>query len=200
MRTVGVLLFPEFEFLDATGPIEVLGRLSDQVQLLTFAARRGPVASTQGPAIVAEHDFAGCPPLDILVVPGGVGTRTEVDNEELLAVLSRLANEAEIVFSICTGAALLARAGVLDGRRATSNKRAFEWVQAQSRSVDWIRQARWVEDGKFLTSSGVAAGIDSSFALVHRLAGDQRATSLAAAIEYEWHRDADDDQFARRDS
>jgi putative intracellular protease/amidase len=110
---------------------------------------------------MADYSLADCPRIDVMLVPGGIGTRREVQTALLLDWLRQRAAQAEIVSSVCTGAALLARAGLLDGRRATSNKLSFKWVTEQGPAVEWIlRQARWVEDGKFATSSGVSAGID----------------------------------------
>ena len=97
---------------------------------------------------------------------------------------------------MCTGSALLARAGLLDGRRATTNKAAFEWVCSQGERVDWQRRARWVEAGRFFTSSGVSAGIDMSLALIARILDDDTAQQVATWSEYEWHRDPDWDPFA----
>ena len=115
---------------------------------------------------MADYALADCPPIDVMLVPGGIGTRREVNNTKLLEWLVRRAAEAEIVTSVCTGAALLARAGLLDGHRATTNKLSFKWVTEQGPAVEWIKQARWVEDGKFATSSGVSAGIDMTLALI----------------------------------
>jgi len=135
--------------------------------------------------------------MDVLLVPGGIGTRREVGNGALMDWLRRRADEAEIVSSVCTGAALLARAGLLNGRRATSNKFAFSWVVEQGPQVEWVRQARWVEDGKFATSSGVSAGIDMTLALIARTADVTSAERVATRMEYEWHRDASWDPFAK---
>jgi len=133
----------------------------------------------------------------VLLVPGGLGTRREVDNAALTEWIAARAVEAEIVTSVCTGAALLARAGVLDGHRATTNKRAFEWVVSQGPRVQWVHRARWVDDGKFVTSSGVTAGIDMALALIARTVGEAAAERIARLMEYEWHRNPDDDPFAR---
>ena len=115
---------------------------------------------------------------------------------ELIDFIRSRSSEAEIVMSVCTGAALLARAGLLDGRRATTNKRAFAWPVSQGPYVNWIRQARWIEDGKFVTSSGISAGIDMALAVIGRRYGGETAGDIAAAMEYEWHRDAHWDPFA----
>ena len=104
---------------------------------------------------------------------------------------------AEYVTAVCTGSALLARAGILEGRKATTNKKAYDWATSQSDKVHWIKQARWVEDGKFFTSSGVSAGMDMSLALIAGLFGEDTAVQAATWAEYEWHRDAGWDPFAK---
>jgi transcriptional regulator GlxA family with amidase domain len=196
-KTLGVLLFPEFELLDVFGPLEAFGHAKDWFRIVMVAERPGAVTSSQGPRAVADHGFADCPPLDILLVPGGMGTRREVDNPVLVDWIARQARGAETTTSVCTGAALLARAGVLDGRRATSNKRSFAWVTAQGPKVDWVRQARWVDDGTVVTSSGVSAGIDMALHLIGRIAGPAARDEIATRMEYEWQRDAEHDPFAQ---
>lgn len=196
-KTVGVLLFPEFELLDVFGPLEAFGQAKDWFRIVTVAERPGPVTSAQGPRAVADHGFADCPPLDIVLVPGGMGTRREVDNPVLVEWIARQARKAETTTSVCTGAALLARAGVLDGRRATSNKRSFAWVTEQGPKVDWVRQARWVDEGNVVTSSGVSAGIDMALHLIGRIAGPAARDEIATRMEYEWQSDANHDPFAK---
>jgi len=194
---VGFLLFAGFELLDAAGPMEVLGRDPSRMTVTTFAADPGPVQSAQGVAIMAVHGFDDCPNLDVIVVPGGIGTRTQVNSARLLSEIRARCEAASIVFSVCTGAALLAKAGVLDGRRATSNKLAFDWVKSISDEVRWEPHARWVEDDRFITSSGVAAGIDAAFAILRRLFGAAYSEQIAVSIEYQPSLDASDDPFAR---
>jgi putative intracellular protease/amidase len=196
MRTVGAVLFPGFELLDVFGPLEAFGVLRAEFALLTLAERAGPVASPQGPEAVAARSFADAPPLDLLLVPGGIGTRTQVENGALTGFLAARARAAEVTLSVCTGAALLARAGVLDGRRATTNKRAFAWVVAQGPRVTWVPVARWVDAGAVVTSSGVSAGIDMTLAVIARLVGRGAAEKAARRMEYRWASDADDDPFA----
>jgi putative intracellular protease/amidase len=193
---LGVVLFPDFELLDVYGPLEVLGHLKDEFRILTIGSEPGPVASSQGPRTVTDHGLGDAPALDALLVPGGMGTRREVENDRLLGWLRERAAAATLVTSVCTGSALLARAGVLDGRRATSNKRSWDWVVSQGPKVDWVRRARWVEDGKFWTSSGVSAGIDMTLRLVATRLGQEAAEEFAWRIEYTWHREADVDPFA----
>jgi len=197
-RTFGVVLFPGFEVLDVFGPLEVVGNLlmREHYSPLMVAAEAGPVASAQVVHAVADHGFADCPPLDVMLVPGGWGTRREVDNTALIEWLRARATATELVTSVCTGAALLARAGVLDGKRATTNKRAFDWVRSQGPRVEWVERARWVEDGKFVTSSGVSAGIDMTLALVAKQVSAEASTQIAQLMEYRAETNADEDPFA----
>lgn len=196
-RTLGVVVFTGFELLDVFGPLEMFGNLTGVVEVAMVAQTKGAVASAQGPAAVADYDFTDAPHFDLLLVPGGIGTRTEVDNPALLEWLAQRVRTAEIAMSVCTGAALFARAGVLDGRRATTNKRSFRWVTEQGPRVNWIKEARWVDDGKFVSSSGVSAGIDMALAVIARLSGQDVSVMLATAAEYEWHQDASWDPFAK---
>jgi transcriptional regulator GlxA family with amidase domain len=195
-RSVGVLLFPDFELLDVFGPLETLGLLENEFSI-RVVAESAEIASAQGPRSLADDRLADRRRYDIVLVPGGMGTRREVENETLRHWLIETAGNAEIVASVCTGSALLARAGLLDGRRATSNKRAFDWVMTQGPKVEWQRRARWVEDGKFFTASGVSAGMDMALALIARLYGRDRAREVAGWAEYVWNEDSTNDPFAR---
>jgi transcriptional regulator GlxA family with amidase domain len=184
-RTLGVALFPRFDLLDVAGPLQVFGLLKNLFELLLIAEAAGPVESGQGPAIVADVAAARCPRLEVLLVPGGVGVRERMTNEAFLAWLRERAEAAEIVLSVGTGAALLAKAGLLDGRRATSNKRGLAWVKEQGPRVQWVGKARWVDEGKFVTASGAAAGIDMALHLVGRLASPERAREVRRYIQYD---------------
>jgi len=196
MRTIGTLLFPGFELLDVFGPLEMLGALRDDFSLQMVAEVAGPVESRQGPKAVADAALADAKPYDILLIPGGRGTRREVDNAALIDGIRRHAQASRIVATVCTGAALLARTGLLDGRKATSNKASFGWVMEQGPNVVWQRRARWVVDGKYYTSSGVSAGMDMALALIASLSGPDKARSVADYAEYRWASDPDDDPFA----
>jgi transcriptional regulator GlxA family with amidase domain len=198
-KTVGALLFEGFELLDVFGPLEAWGMLarSGAWRVVTTAEIAGSIASAQGPRAIADHALTDCPKLDVIVVPGGIGTRRQVSNPALLDWLRQRSAEAEVVSSVCTGAALLARAGLLDGRRATSNKLSFGWVVEQGPRVHWVRQARWVEDDRFVTSAGVSAGIDMTLAVIARLTTVETAERIAIGMEYDWHRDPSWDPFAK---
>lgn len=192
---INFLLFDDFETLDAFGPVEILARLED-CPVHFFSIDGGSVTSKQGTVIKTKSadqiDRDG-----ILVVPGGLGTRLLVEDEEFLEHLHQIADQSMYCLSVCTGSALLAKAGILEGRRATSNKRAFQWVKSVNDKVTWISRARWVVDGKFYSSSGVSAGMDMALGFVSDLFGRNKAEEIADLIEYEWNSEMEKDLFAK---
>lgn len=205
VRKVAVVLFEGFTVLDAYGPVQAFAscrlpagdgtwrRLFEQ---FTVGEEVGPVKSGEGLATHAQYRFADAPPFEILLIPGGFGTRTAVDNAAFLQSLAEASRKAAVTATVCTGSALLARTGLLDGRPATSNKIAWNWVVQQGPRVLWRRQARWVDDGDIITSSGVSAGIDMALSLIARLNGRDMALASARNMEYTWHEDAGTDPFA----
>ena len=196
-RTLGALFYEDFEILDMYGPLEMFGSIGPELEIVCVAERSGEVKSAQGPKAVADFGFADCPALDLLLLPGGVGTIAQLGNEALLEFLRARAATAEVTMSVCSGSALLAKAGVLDGRRATSNKQFFSLATGQSEKVDWVEAARWVEDGPFATSSGVSAGMDMAISVIAKLWGEERANLIATLTEYEPQRDPSHDPFVR---
>jgi putative intracellular protease/amidase len=200
---IGAILYPGFEMLDLFGPLEMFSLLgSGVVQIHMVAEGAGPVAAAMGvevgagPKAVADYAFHDAPLLDMLLLPGGFGTMPALENAALLEFLRVRAEQAQVVASVCTGSAILAKAGLLDGHRATSNKQFFQLAVSQSDRVDWVERARWVEDGKFVTSSGVSAGMDMTLAIIERLFGSEAAETVTAAAEYTRHTNADEDPFA----
>jgi putative intracellular protease/amidase len=167
-------------------------------ELQMVAETIGPVASRQGPKAVAEVSLAAAKQFDVLLIPGGRGTRREVDNAVLIGWIGAQAHKAKFVATVCTGSALLARTGLLDGRKATSNKSAFGWVMEQGPRVLWQPRARWVVDGKYFTSAGVSAGMDMALALIETLEGSDAALRAAEQAEYRWINDPTDDPFGAR--
>ena len=131
------------------------------------------------------------------MLPGGFGTIAQLENEALLEFLRMRGDEAQVTMSVCSGSAILAKAGVLDGLRATSNKQFFALATGQGERVDWVTEARWVDAGNFVTSSGVSAGMDMALAVIERLFGSERAEAIAVLTEYEWHRDPTWDPFVK---
>ncbi|KAF2625247.1 class I glutamine amidotransferase-like protein [Macroventuria anomochaeta] len=134
--------------------------------------------------------------IDVLIVPGGVGVRGDVAQE--IEFVRRMYPTLKSVLSVCTGATILARAGILDGRRATTNKRAYKWATSTGLDVKWVAKARWVVDGNIVTSSGISAGIDASYAFVALNYGEDVAESLADSAEYVRWMDPEHDPFSKR--
>lgn len=195
--TLGVLLYKDFELLDVFGPVEMFGNVGPELKIVMVAENAGEVKSYQGPKAVADVGFDDCPHLDILLVPGGFGTLPLLNNKKTLDWIKDRSAKADITTSVCSGSAILAKAGVLDGKKATSNKVYFSLATAQGPNVDWVEAARWVDDGVVVTSSGVSAGIDMALAVIARLWGEERAEQIATLTEYEWHRDPTDDPFVK---
>ena len=194
---LGMVVFDGFQLLDVFGPLEMFGDLGDKVEIVMIAERKGPVKSSAGPVTIAQYSFADAPRLDIVMLPGGGGTRREVNNPAFLAAYKALAEATPHVATICTGSAVLARTGLLDGVKATTNKRAYAWATSQGAKVAWVPEARWVEDGKYFTSSGISAGMDMALGLIARLLGQNAAMEVANRAEYHWNSDPHVDPFAR---
>ncbi|VVE85850.1 DJ-1/PfpI family protein [Pandoraea sputorum] len=198
-KTIGIVLYPGFETLDVFGPVEMWGELPDY-QIAMVSQNGGLVKSVQGVETQATYSFANAPQFDILMVPGGVGARHEVNNAQLLEFLRRQDTRTQWTVSVCTGSALLAKAGLLRGRNATSNKQVFAFAAAQDLGVHWQKNARWVVDGKYVTSSGISAGTDMALGLVAKLYSRSLAEKIADAAEYQWNDDPTRDPFARGDA
>ncbi len=131
------------------------------------------------------------------MLPGGIGTSAELANPVMLDFLRAQAQSAEVVMSVCSGSAILAKAGILDGKNATSNKLFFSLATEQSDKVTWQPKARWVEDGNIFTSSGVSAGTDMALAVIAKVYGMEKAQEVAVMTEYEWQSDPDHDPFTQ---
>ena len=194
---LGAILYNDFELLDAYGPLEMFGCLGEDMEIVVVAQQPGGVKSSGGPQTLAEYSFDNAPELDLILLPGGVGTIPELANPALLSFLKERCPKAQINMSVCSGSALLAKAGLLDGLRATSKKMFFSLASTQSDQVDWVEAARWVDAGQYVTSSGVSAGTDMALAVIARLFGEERAQQVAAFTEYQWHTDADSDPFVQ---
>jgi len=192
---VGVLIFEDFETLDVFGPVEILGRLKDHFQVSFYSEQGGLVKNAHGVAIdtMPIQNINGG--VDIFLIPGGHGTRKEVNNSLLVGTIKQIAELSNYVFTVCTGSALLAKTGLLDNRVATSNKRAFDWVISNGENVKWVRKARWTVDDKYYTSSGVSAGMDMTLGFLKDTHGEAFAKTVAYQIEYNWQEDKETDNF-----
>ncbi|KAK3707312.1 hypothetical protein LTR37_012156 [Vermiconidia calcicola] len=223
-HSYGLLLFPGFEVLDAAGPIEVLNILSKYLSHsemnLSVIAETVDDLVTPGPFAPGDenskqftgqqlyqptHSFATAPKdLDVLIIPGGRGVnRTDEELKPLLSFLRHCYHGTDgrkplqYIFSICTGSALLARTGILDGQTATTNKKAWDRVTPLGPKTHWVAKARWVEsNGRVWTASGVTAGIDGMAALVGSVYGEETAERVCEFIEHVRVKEAGDDPFA----
>ena len=195
-QRVGILIFPEVEVLDFCGPFEVFSvtRLNEErrretpspFEVLLIAESREPVVATGGMRVLPDHDLATCPPLDLLVVPGGWGTRTEVNNARLIAWIRERAANVSLLASVCTGAFLLGAAGSLTGKRATTHWRSLDRMADTFPAVQVQREEHVVWDGALVTSAGISAGIDMALSVVAYYFGDAIAEATAKQMEYSY--------------
>lgn len=192
---VGVLLFEEFETLDVFGPVEIFGRLQALYEVKFYSLQGGEIANSHGVSIHTEKLEMLVQGVGVFLIPGGFGTREAVHDTALIDSIRKISERSTHVLSVCTGSALLAKTGLLDHRRATSNKRAFDWVITNGEHVDWIKKARWAVDGKYYTSSGVSAGMDMTLGFLKDRHGMEFAQRVAWEIEYNWIADMEDDPF-----
>ena len=216
-KSFGLLLFPQFEVLDVAGPIEALNCLARfpgfEDMKLSIVSKTleplnpGPVApDTQGRNFVGvqqwvpTHTFKDAPPLDCLIVPGGLGVEKNVDDAVAFIRDTYRGRDdhppLQYLISVCNGGALLASSGVLDGKTATTSKMEWEKVTALGKKTNWTAKARWVADGNIWTTSGVSAGLDGVVAWMHSLLPKALVDRITEIMEYSPVESADDDPFA----
>lgn len=198
MKTLAVFIFDEIQTLDLFGPIEMLGGFRDRIEVTLVAETPDTISTRHGQRIVPDATIHDGSDYDLLLVPGGDSAIDAGRRAPATLWIRSVADRAELVMSVCTGSILLAMAGVLDGHRATTNKQDFNDTIHLGPRVEWVPKARWVQDGKFFTASGVSAGMDMSLAVASRLFGIEAAEWMADGTEYEWHRDPDWDPFAAK--
>jgi len=193
-KRVGIVLFENIEVLDFCGPFEVFTatRLDEEYrreelspfEVLLVAEKNDTVITTGGMKVIPDFTFQTCPKLDILVVPGGWGTRSEIDNPVMLDWLRDCASEVETLTSVCTGSMLLGFAGLLDGLHATTHWRSLDWMRTSFPSVTVEYDQHVVEDGRVVTSAGISSGIDMALKVVVRYHGENVARATAKHMEY----------------
>jgi transcriptional regulator GlxA family with amidase domain len=207
-QRIGIFVFDKFEPIDVWGFLQpfAIARFLKQrydadppypFEIVLIGRTLANVKSYNGPSVAPDWDFARAlkEPLDLLMVPGGRGTWPLLDDKDakgvadLLKWMHAMDARVKIMASVCTGAAVLAKCGFLDGRPAATNHGAFGWVADHGPKVLWDSVSRWVDAGKYLTSAGVSAGTDLGFYLVSRMAGRAVAEIAASSAEYDWHRD-----------
>lgn len=191
-RNVAILIFDDVEVLDFCGPFEVFGvaglRSAGErpFSVYTVAEKMGPVIARNGLSINPGFTIADCPQADILLVPGGQGTRREIHNEALVNWVREQAGRVELLLSVCTGALVLARAGLLEGLSATTHFRAFDELAALAPNTTLCPDQRYVDNGQIILSAGVSAGIDMSLYVVRRLLGEEQANETARHMQYDY--------------
>jgi transcriptional regulator GlxA family with amidase domain len=193
-KRVGILIFDRVEVLDFCGPYEVFNaaRVDEArrreepspFEVVVVAEQAGPVVVNGGMRVLPDFTLADCPPLDILVVPGGRGTRTEIHNSPLIAWIKQQAGQVETLTSVCTGALLLGQAGLLDGRRATTHWQSLDWLRDSFPAVTVVAEQHVVEEGDVVTSAGISAGIDMALRVVSRYYGEAVGRATARHMEY----------------
>jgi transcriptional regulator GlxA family with amidase domain len=189
-RNVAVLVYEKVDTLDVAGPYHVFGlagRGGRGFRVYSVGESRQPLNTVTGITLVPKFDFDDCPVPDIVIVPGGPGVHTAINNEKLMTWISSKADSAELVISVCTGAFLLAKAELLEGVKVTTNRRALDQLlELIPASSQLVRNVRYVDNGKIVMSAGVTAGFDAALHVVARLHGRECALEAASILEYEW--------------
>lgn len=193
-KRIGIIIFDEVEVLDFCGPFEVFSvtrldeaRRRDEpspFDVLLVAEFNRTVTATGGMKVVPDFTFENCPPLDILVVPGGWGTRREMKNNAMLSFVVSRAAQVETLASVCTGSLILGNAGLLDGLRATTHWRSLDLMRELFSKVMVDSESHVVDQGRIITSAGISAGIDMALQVVARYCGETVARSTAKHMEY----------------
>ncbi|QYG90129.1 DJ-1/PfpI family protein [Bacillus atrophaeus] len=193
--SVGILLFDDVEVLDFAGPFEVFSvtAVTDQkgdeckpFSVKTISETGEPVKARNGLTVSPDYSIEQAPAFDILIVPGGPGARnTEIHNDRLIDWIKERSASVELLLSVCTGALLLAKAGLLDGKKATTHWASYDRLEQEFPEVEVVREVKYTDGGRIVTSGGISAGINMSFHIVRRLLGEQTAKQTAKRMEYD---------------
>lgn len=186
-KTVAFILFEGAEELDFAGPWEVFTMVNavapNSVECYIASEKGGTITCAKGMRVLADHSFADAPPADIILVPGGFATRHEEDNPAMIEFVRKMDSKAELTTSVCTGALVLQKAGILEGKRATTHWIAIDDLKSRP-GVETVTDTRFVDEGRVVTSSGVSAGIDMALHVVGRVWGPKVAMATQKAMEY----------------
>jgi transcriptional regulator GlxA family with amidase domain len=193
-RNVAIVVFDQVEVLDFAGPFEVFSIATqvadpDSFNVYLVAQSSQAVHGRNGFTVLPRYTFDNCPAPDILIVPGGPGTRVEENNPVMLDWVTSKAQSAELVLSVCTGARILAKVGLLDGLQATTHWVSIDELRQMAPTATVFDDRRFVDNGKIVTSAGVSAGIDMSLHIIARLCGDKAAAETAHFMEYDGYKD-----------
>lgn len=187
-KTIGIVLFPDFEDLDAIGPREALTMMAKasggEWQVVLISEDGGPVTSFLGTRYLVDHSYENCPHLDVILVPGGLGTRVQMKNPRHIEFVQSRGQAATWVTSVCTGALVLHGAGFLDGKRATTHWGAIQELKELGGNTAVVNDERWVHDGNVITAAGVSAGIDMALYLITLLKDAPTAKRVQQMMEY----------------
>ena len=197
-RTVGIYIYDDVEVLDLGGPFEVFSTASrvkakfnpaalKPFEVFTVADKMRPIRARAGLTVQPSFDITNHPALDVLIIPGGVHT-AELERDSIIQWIARTAAKAELTASVCTGAFLLAKAGLLRGKTITTHWEDIADFRAMFPDIMVRDDTRWVDAGEIITSAGISAGIDMSLHLVARLESGELAVRTARQMDYEWHR------------
>lgn len=197
-RTIGIYIFDEIEVLDLGGPFEVFStasRMKARLQptaarpfeVFTVADAIRPIRARGGLMVHPGYDLTNHPAIDVLIVPGGVVT-TELKRPAVIEWMARTAAKAELTASVCTGAFLLGKAGLLRGKTITTHWEDIEDFHAMFPDIPVRDDQRWIDEGSIVTSAGISAGLDMSLHLVARLEGEELAVRTARQMDYDWRR------------
>lgn len=198
--SVAIFVFPDAEVLDFAGPYEVFTTASrvfkrknpsepDLFTVFTVSREVGTIRARAGLVVTPDYTFANHPPIDLMIIPGGVVT-AELETPAVKDWITRTATTAKLTASVCTGSFLLAQAGLLEGKRATTHWEDVDDLRMMFPSLTILEHRRWVDEGAIVTSAGISAGIDMSLHLVARLAGRELALNTARQLDFDWHEDA----------
>ena len=189
MKNAGIFIFDQIELMDFAGPFEVFSVANELEKYtlcntFTFAERSDPVTSVNGLRAIPDYSFENCPDIDVLIIPGGIGTVKLLDNDPVLNFVLSVHRKSAITFSVCSGARILAKLGLLDGLRYTTHHEVFDDIQSLAPRAIPVRDERFVDHGKIMTSAGISAGIDLSLHVIGKMFGQSCANKTRTYMEY----------------